>query len=376
MFFALMLVFVLAALSITYKILVGYTSLSLFWRLLVLVSLVCAWFSPVLLRLIRKMPLMFHGAFYEFSYKIGYFLMGFALILFILLFVRDILWHIVFYVSKSQALNPNNAHMINVLNVYTIALALLISFYGLFEAHQQPYVEEVTIQDAKIKQPLKIVVASDLHINQSTPIWHINKMINQINNQEPDYILLVGDIADDDLLYALPKIRLLSKLKAKKIYLTLGNHEYYHNPYSWMKAFSDLGFQVLQNTGETIEATGLYIAGVPDTGSARVFYNKAFETSKDEFKILMSHSPADFKTINQDMFDLQVSGHTHGGQIFPFQYLTKKANNGYLEGLYQEKAKLFISKGAGYWGPPMRIGARPDIVRINLVPADYKEELF
>ena len=182
--------------------------------------------------------------------------------------------------------------------------------------------------------------------------------------------MLVGDIADDDPNdKTVQKINMLSRLKAKKIFLSLGNHEYYHKPYAWMIIFSKLQFAVLQNSGEPLEDTGIYVAGVPDVRTTSVNYKHALANAGDSYKILLSHTPIDFKNINKDMLDLQVSGHTHGGQMFPFQYITKKANKGYLSGLYQEDGtKLFVLKGAGYWGPPMRILAEPDIAVFTLEP--------
>lgn len=369
MFFITMLVFVVIAIGVTYKVMVGYTNFGFWARFAVFLLLGAAWFSPVLIRLIRKLPPAFNGTFYDISYKTLYFLMGLALVLFFMIVVRDVVWQIIYFISKSQSLDPNNVHAINVLNIITLALAFVVCLYGVYEAHNKLEVHTLNIQDARIKKPVNIVVASDFHINQSTPLWHIDKIIKQINAQNPDYVLLVGDTADDEPEYARKKIKHLKKIRAKKVFISLGNHEYYHRPYSWMESFFDLGFTIIHNSGEKLEDTGVFVAGVPDVGSARVSYERAFEEAGDEYKILMSHSPTDFKTLNQDMFDIQVSGHTHGGQIFPFQYITKQVNDGYLSGLYQEKAKLFVLKGAGYWGPPMRLNAAPDIAVLKLSPA-------
>ena len=126
----------------------------------------------------------------------------------------------------------------------------------------------------------------------------------------------------------------------------------------------------MQNSGEKINDSGIYVAGVPDVGSTNVNYDRAFAASDDEnYKVLLSHAPTDFKDLDKSKFDIQLSGHTHGGQIFPFQYITKKANDGYLAGLYDEKdAKIYVMKGAGYWGPPIRLMAEPDILVLNLEP--------
>ena len=136
-----------------------------------------------------------------------------------------------------------------------------------------------------------------------------------------------------------------------------------------MIEFAKLKFEVLQNSGEQIENTGVYIAGVPDTSAASANYKNALQNAGDSYKILLAHAPADFKNLAQNSVDIQFSGHTHGGQMVPFQHIAKKVNNGYLSGLYEKDgAKLFVLKGAGYWGPPMRILAEPDIAVLTLEP--------
>ncbi len=368
-FFVGMMILVIASIAFTYKVLTAYTAFHWFSKLVIFTALVISWFSPILLHTLRKGPEFLNGSFYEFAYKLGYFMMGFVLILTMLLLFRDIVWHLIYVVSRKAIFDPNNAHNINVFNLVTLFLAFVFSVYGVYEAHKTPVLRQLSIQDKRIDEPSKIVVASDFHINQSTPKRHIQKMINIINAQSPDYILLVGDIIDDEPEHTLEKFKMLSALQAKKIYISLGNHEYYRKPYAWIIEFSKLNFTVLQNSGEKIGKTGIFVAGVPDAGSASVNYKRAFEGAENEYKILMSHSPTDFKDMDKSLFDIQFSGHTHGGQMFPFQYITKKANDGYLAGLYEDgNTKLFVSRGAGYWGPPMRILAEPDIVVLNLRP--------
>ena len=367
-FFIGMLILVLAAIAVVYKTLTGYTDFAWYSKFGILFFLIISWFSPVWLKLIRHGPEFLNGSFYTFAYQAAYFLMGFVLILSMLLIARDIIWQILYLLAKRSVFNPDNAHHINILNVITIIAALFISVYGVFEAHMSPIAKELTISDSRIKKPIKFVIASDFHIDQSTSKAHISKMIKAINAQNPDYILLVGDIIDDKPEFALEKFKLLKDLKAKKIYVSLGNHEYYNRPYAWIIEFSKLGFEVLHNSGEMIDESGIYLAGVPDVGSVSANYERAFAGSDDQaYKILLSHSPTDFKDMDKSAIDLQLSGHTHGGQIFPFQYITKKANDGYLAGLYQEDGtKLYVMKGAGYWGPPIRLMAKPDILVLNL----------
>ena len=370
-FFIGMLIVIFSAVGVVYKAFTAYMPTGIFFKVFVLLMLYTSWFAPVWLRWLQKIPNIVNDTVYDVAYKLGYFMMGFVLILSILIVARDILWYILYFISgKQNLLNPDNAHYINISNICVLMLTAFISFYGVWEAHKTPVVKNINIQDERIKQSLKFVVASDFHINRSTSVKHIQKIIDTINAQNPDYILLVGDIIDDKPTpKTIEKFEMLSALKAKKVYISLGNHEFYNLPFAWIIEFAKLRFEILQNFGEKIKDTGVYVAGIPDTNSAEVNYERAFFNAGDNYKILLSHAPAEFKTNNKSLFDIQFSGHTHGGQIFPLHFITKNANNGYLKGLYElDGSKLFVMKGTGYWGPPMRLLAEPDIVVLTLEP--------
>ena len=135
--------------------------------------------------------------------------------------------------------------------------------------------------------------------------------------------------------------------------------------------FQQMGFNLLSENGQQIEETGLYLAGIPDNPSNRQKkdYPQILQNSlPNMYKILLAHNPSLAKDYLKLGFDLQLSAHTHGGQIFPFHILVKVANK-YLSGKYNIDGKvLYISNGAGYWGPPMRLFAPSDITLITLKP--------
>ncbi|MBQ8870259.1 MAG: metallophosphoesterase [Alphaproteobacteria bacterium] len=363
----LIMTFIIAVscLLVTYRTLASYSGFPLWAKLGILFWLTISWFSPVILRLIRNYNLL-NGTTYAIIAKTAYFMLGIVFVLIMLLLVREIVWYVVYAISKNEALSPDNVSLLNRNNLITVILSVIIAFYSAYEANKTPNVIDFTIEDCKIKQDTKVVVASDLHIDMATPLWQIKQIVNLINAQNPDYILLVGDIIDDEPEGLDEKLDELKKLKAKKIYLSFGNHEHYNAPAKWMLKFTNLGFDVLYNTGEQINDTGLFVAGIPDMYSAEPNFEKAsYYATEDNFKILMSHSPAIIKQLNEHQFDLTVSGHTHGGQIYPFHYIVKSAN-GFLAGMYQvNNNRLYITRGAGYWGPPMRIFAPSDITVFN-----------
>ena len=123
--------------------------------------------------------------------------------------------------------------------------------------------------------------------------------------------------------------------------------------------------------------TNIYLAGIPDSHTASMspmlnvnFYKALKGSKKTQYKVLMSHTPDFVDYLSSRIIDLQLSGHTHGGQIFPFHLLVKKANK-YLAGLYDVRGlKLYVSRGVGSWGPPMRLFAPAEITLISLLPED------
>ena len=166
----------------------------------------------------------------------------------------------------------------------------------------------------------------------------------------------------------------LERLEAKYPPLyTFGNHEFYQGLIPWQFKFKNMGFLIMFNHGVRIPDHNVYIAGIPDAHIANnsdvwnVNFLRAFKGAREgSYRILLSHTPDFVDYLNKENVDLQLSGHTHGGQIFPFHIFAKYANK-YLSGLYEVNGvKLYVSNGAGYWGPAMRLFAPSEITVIDL----------
>lgn len=252
-------------------------------------------------------------------------------------------------------------------NMILITAAFLSAAYALWAGLKTPDVKTVVLSSEKIKTGQTIAVLSDLHIHRTISPQKIKNIVERTNAQNPDVILLVGDIIDDDIDRIADVTALLKGLKAKHgIYFVTGNHEFYIGYREAVDALKKLGFTLLENTGAAVNSQ-LYLAGIPDYFSTRkTDLEQSFAAAKPEqYRLLMSHTPADFGEKNN--FDLEVSGHTHGGQIFPFHILTK-LHNKYLAGHYKlnEKGEIYVSRGAGQWGPQMRFLAPSEITVIKL----------
>lgn len=259
-------------------------------------------------------------------------------------------------------------------NMFLISAALLSACYALWAGLKTPAVKTVNLASDKIKAEQTIAVLSDLHIHRAISSQKIKNIVERTNAQKPDIILLAGDIIDDDVKHIADITALLKGLKAPKgIYFVTGNHEFYVGYRETVDELKKLGFTFLENNGVAVNSE-LYLAGIPDYFSARNYHTnidlaKSFAASDpNQYRLLVSHTPADFGEKNN--FDLEVSGHTHGGQIFPFHILTK-LHNKYLAGHYKmnETSEIYVSRGAGQWGPQMRFLAPSEITIIKLKPS-------
>ena len=350
--------------------LLGYCDCGEWVKWSVYIFLFTAWFSPVLIwnwQTNNKISLKM----YTLIAKIGYFLEGFAFLLMMTLLIRDIFWWSVYYLSNGVLLvSPLKDNIVAEANIITVIAVFIVSLYGIYAAEKKPEILRYCFTDKRIKRSLRILIASDLHITKITKVSKVRELVKYFNGLNADAVLLPGDIADDIVENIKKQIAELKKIKAPLgIYYTIGNHETYFNPYVWEAEFANLGWQVLHNSGISIENSGVYVAGVPDNRAFNVNIAQSIRNSDNEFIILLSHIPGVAKQIQDNQVDLVISGHTHGGQIFPFNLLTKIGNDGMVSGFYQKKhTKILISRGVGYWGPPMRIGAPSDIILLELKP--------
>ncbi len=257
------------------------------------------------------------------------------------------------------------------------AITALLTAIGYINA-KTPRVSHVEINlsaEGKISRPLTIVAASDIHLGTIISNGRLKKLTEMINGQNPDIILLVGDTFDEDLG---PVIRnnmgeQLATLKAKYgAYAVTGNHEYYGNAAEAVNYLQNHGITVLQDTSITVGGI-VNLIGRNDRQSIR-FLGKnrkpleelVREANQSLPSILMDHQPFNLEEAENNNITLQLSGHTHHGQLWPFNYITGamfELSSGYLK---KGNTHYYVSNGYGTWGPPVRIGNRPEIIVITL----------
>jgi hypothetical protein len=248
-----------------------------------------------------------------------------------------------------------------------------VTGYGVKTALGPPQLDRVQLPLAKLPRAMdgtRLVVVSDIHLGPLTGSHHVGRIVSLINSVQADIVCVVGDLVDGSVAelgrYATPLADIESRHGA---YFVTGNHEYYSGYQEWIDEVARLGVRPLRN--ERLEIAGLDLAGVNDLGGTDVGdppdFGKALgDRDLSRPVVLMAHQPAAAVQAAPFGVDLQVSGHTHGGQMAPFNLLVKLqqpvvSGLGTVDGL-----PVYVTNGAGFWGPPVRVGAPPQVTVIEL----------
>ncbi len=256
------------------------------------------------------------------------------------------------------------------------AVALLAA--GSWRA-RRPAVVRVDVPIANLPADLegfRIVQLSDLHVGATLRRDFVERVVAVANRLAPDLIALTGDVADGLPPVLRDEVAPLAWLAAPhgKFFVT-GNHEYYWDAAAWVRELERLGFSALVNAHRVIRrgTARLVLAGVTDHSASRLVPGHASDPAaavagalESDVWVLLAHQPKSAFEARAVGFDLQLSGHTHGGQYFPFNLLVRLFQP-FVAGLHRlEEMWLYVSRGTGYWGPPLRLGAPSEITLIQL----------
>ncbi len=220
-----------------------------------------------------------------------------------------------------------------------------------------------------------IALLSDIHAGGWVDRDFVRSLVDRTNALRPDAIFIAGDLVDGDVPSLAHIVAPLADLRARcGTFFVIGNHEIYSGVDAWVAHVKGLGIRVLRN--ERADLDGLELLGVDDWSAAKRGILPGYDLDAvlaqrrpDRPAILLTHQPLGFRRAAERGIDLQLSGHTHGGQLFPFQPFARRANEGFLAGLYRHgKGQLYVTRGCGYWGPPARVGAPPEIAQLILLP--------
>ncbi len=251
---------------------------------------------------------------------------------------------------------------------------------GAYWANSAPVVRRVPVTLPRLDPALdglRVVTFSDGHLSATYGGRRFERLVETVNAQRPDVVAIVGDLVDGELDELREEVAPLADLVSEQgVFFVTGNHEYFVDTTAWLRHLPTLGVEVLRNErvpitrgGASVDLAGIddrtaASSGVPGHGAD---LDAALDGRDDATPVvLLAHQPVQVEQARAAGVDLQLSGHTHGGQLWPFDYAIR-LDQPAVEGLSRHgDTQLYVTAGAGYWGPPMRVGARPEVTVVEL----------
>ena len=257
--------------------------------------------------------------------------------------------------------------------------ALALGGVGLAAALGKVGIQPVRVSLARLPKSLsgfKIAQLTDLHIGATLGADWLTGVVAEVNELKPDLVVITGDLVDGSVAELREQVAPLAKLSAKHgVFFVTGNHEYYSGADEWIAELGRLGVRVLRNEHVSIGegAESFDLAGVDDLSAGRFGHGHGADVARavagrdpSRELVLLAHQPKQILEAALHGVGLQLSGHTHGGQIFPWN-LFVRLDQPYVAGLARHgDAQIYVSRGTGFWGPPLRVGAPSEIALVEL----------
>ncbi|WP_164008497.1 metallophosphoesterase [Pyxidicoccus trucidator] len=253
-----------------------------------------------------------------------------------------------------------------------------VTGFGVWQAFHEPVVSEVAVRLPGLPRALDgftIVHLSDIHVGPVIRRRFMDELVSRCDALRPDLVCITGDLVDGHVPSLAPAVSALANLKARHgAYFVTGNHEYYWNAAAWSEALERMGIHVLRNRHVRIgdAAASFDLVGVDDWAARRGPQGYDLDAAiagrdGERASVLLAHQPSNWSEAAKAGMGLQLSGHTHGGQFFPFT-LAVAAIWQHDAGHFQTgDSHLYVSRGTGFWGPPLRVGSPPEIVKVTLM---------
>lgn len=333
--------------------------------------------APLLIRL-RNLPVRMANALAW----TGYFAMGVFSTLLVLCVLRDLLLAVVLAWDFLQPGYLDSGQLRTTSALAVVALSLMVSLIGLVNARRLARVVDVELPIEDLPAALAgftIVQLSDIHVGPTIRRGYVDAIVDRVNGLDADLIAITGDLIDGSVAQLGAEVAPLSRLRARHgTFCVTGNHEYYHGVDEWLAEWRRLGLRALLNANATLEHDGelVLIGGVTDYSAHHIDATHrsdaaAAARSRDAvaIKILLAHQPRSAAAAATAGFDVQLSGHTHGGQFAPWNFFVSMQQP-FVAGLDRlHQLWVYTSRGTGYWGPPLRLFAPSEITRLRLVRA-------
>jgi uncharacterized protein len=257
---------------------------------------------------------------------------------------------------------------------------LLMTLLGFFNARRTAAVVRVDVPIAGLPPALHgfaIAQISDIHVGPTIKRGYLQAIVDAVNELQVDMVAVTGDLVDGTVAELAQHVAPLAGLSSTHgTYFVTGNHEYYSGAHAWIAELRRLGVHVLMNEHVVLQH-GLVLAGVTDWSAGHFDSSHrsdphaalAGAPAQAPVRLLLAHQPRSAIEAAKAGFDLQLSGHTHGGQFWPWNFFVR-FQQPFTAGLHRlHRLWIYTSRGTGYWGPPKRFGAPSEITRLRLVPA-------
>ncbi|MEW6509821.1 MAG: metallophosphoesterase [Bacteroidota bacterium] len=373
---------------------VGYAYIG--WRLIIPAKLMmpwrlCAWIAVALLFLLpfgSTFLMRYNERLTEPLSWVSYVGLGFLSFVLTLLLARDI-----FYVgslgvekllSFVRLTDPSSGpsrreFLMQISGLGVLGIAASLTAYGVYEARRRPGIVKITVPLRGLPaefEGFRIAQITDIHAGLTVKRDWIETIVREVLELNPDLIAFTGDLADGSVPHLREDVSPFADLQAPfgKFFVT-GNHEYYSGVEPWVEEARQLGYDVLNNEHRIIERNGasFVLAGVTDYSGGQFLASHTSDpaaavkgTPSNMLKVLLAHQPRTLYQASGLGVDLILSGHTHGGQFFPWN-LVATIGQPFIKGLHKVNGTwVYVSKGTGYWGPPVRLGARSEITVVSL----------
>ena len=307
---------------------------------------------------------------------VGMLIMGLFSSLLLLTILREI---VLLVLPLFGALTPD---MVESTAWAVIGCALLLTVIGYANARRLAAVVDIDVPIKGLSPALEgftIVQISDIHVGPTIKRSYLRAIVDKVNSLKADMIAITGDLVDGSVQQLSEHTAPLEQLRSRHgAYFVTGNHEYYSNAHAWIEEVRRLGLTVLMNEHVVLQHHGasLVLAGVTDFTAHHFDENHRSDPHAairnapvSSVRVLLAHQPRSAAAASDAGFDLQLSGHTHGGQFFPWNFFVP-LQQPYVAGLNRLKDLwVYTSRGTGYWGPPKRLLAPSEITRLRLVSA-------
>ena len=307
------------------------------------------------------------------AHQASYLSMAWVSFILVLTLIRDLL------LLATAALPLERAHAViaaagvpavSVLSLVAVALGAIVALRG-------PDVEELEVRVPGLHPDLhgfRIVQISDLHVGRSIRRGYVERTVERARSLAPDLVALTGDMVDGPVERLAPHVAPLARLvEGGRAFFVLGNHDCYSGPDAWIAHWREMGVRVLLNGHAMLGkgAASVLIGGVVDPAYRAIRPQISLEDApRADFRLLLAHNPKLAPLGARAGFDLQLSGHTHGGQFFPWTLAVRLVHAPHVAGLSREGSMwVYVSAGTGSWGPPVRFGTSPEITVVTLVSA-------